>query len=384
VARSSLLTSLQHLWRRTMRYYKLFKTPIKWFTLLIVLAIGYKLIPVIILSNRGQPTVAVTVDTVQEEEWDEEIKSIGTVTAVQAVTISPEVGGTVVKVHVESGGKVTQGEKLISLNDEAEQAELRRYKSQLDMSKLTLERSKKLSNRKVESAADYDQKKAKVDEMEALVAQASALINKKNITAPFTGTLGIRQINVGDYVQPGTPLVTLTNSDKLFINFNLPERYATVIRPGHKIVFTVDAYPEEEFQGVITTIDPQIAQDLRNLSVQASADNHNDQLRDGMYATIRVILPQEAKTLTIPESAIDYGLYGRSVYVVDKDKNDELIVRKQFVKTGEHRHGKVAVTEGIQAGEQVVTTGQLKLNQGARISISEDKGPPLPKILPKP
>jgi multidrug efflux system membrane fusion protein len=326
----------------------------------------------------------VNVETAQEADWAEEIKSIGTIAAVQAVTISPEVGGTVVAIHFESGDKVNEGTKLITLNDAAERADLMRYKAQLEISKLTLDRSTQLSSRKVESRAQYDEKKAKADETEALVAQANAIIEKKNIQAPFSGKLGIRQVNLGDYLQPGTPIVTLTNSDKLFINFNLAERYANVITVGQKIIFNVDAYKDEEFEGVITTIDPQISKDARNIAIQASADNRNNKLQSGMFADIRVVLPIDTKTITVNETAIDYGLYGNSVYIVDKNRAEELIARKQFVKTGLQRQGRIAITEGVKAGEQIVTAGQLKLNNGAAISISDDKGPLIPSITPKP
>lgn len=383
MAKLSVKKSSIQLWRRTVRYYKLFKTPIRWFVLIIALAIGYKMIPFIVLSNMKQPAIMVSVETAKEQEWSEEIRSIGTIAAVQAITISPEVGGTVVGIHFESGDTISQGDKLITLNDAAEQADLLRYQAQLEVSRLTLERSKKLSKRQVESLADYDQKKARFDETEALVAQAKAIIDKKNIRAPFSGILGIRQVNLGDYLQPGTPIVTLTNPEKLYINFNVPERYANVIRTGQQVVFTVDTHLDKEFEGVITTVDPQIDKDIRNIAIQASADNPDNMLKSGMFADIRVILPQEDKTVTVSESAIEYGLYGSSVYVVDKNENDELIVRKQFVKTGIHRKGEVAVLEGVKTGEQVVTAGQLKLNNGARISISDDKGPAKPDVLPK-
>ncbi|WP_051908689.1 efflux RND transporter periplasmic adaptor subunit [Candidatus Odyssella acanthamoebae] len=379
----SVKNSFHHLLRRAIRYYKLFKTPIKWFVVIVGLAIGYKLIPVIILSNMKPPSVMVNVETAQESEWAEEIKSIGTIAAVQAVTISPEVGGSVVAIHFESGDKVSEGTKLITLNDAAEQADLLRYKAQLEISKLTLDRSTKLSSREVEARARYDEKKAKVDETEALVAQASAVIEKKNIQAPFSGNLGIRQINLGDYLQPGTSIVTLTNSDKLFINFNLAERYANVVKVGQKIIFSVDAYKNEEFEGVITTIDPQISKDARNIAIQASADNKNHKLQSGMFGDIRVVLPTDTKAITVNETAIDYGLYGSSVYIVDKNEAEELIARKQFVKTGIQRQGRIAITDGVKAGEQIVTAGQLKLNNGAHISISDDKGPATPPITPK-
>ncbi|MBW8310064.1 MAG: efflux RND transporter periplasmic adaptor subunit [Candidatus Paracaedibacteraceae bacterium] len=379
----SIKNSIQRLGRRAIRYYKLFKTPIKWFAVIVGLAIGYKLIPVIILSNMKPPSVMVNVEKAQESEWAEEIKAIGTIAAVQAVTLSPEVGGTVVAIHFESGDKVNEGAKLITLNDAAEQADLLRYKAQLEISQLTLGRSEKLSSRKVESLAEYDQKKAKVDETEALVAQAYAAIGKKNIQAPFSGTLGIRLVNLGDYLSAGTPIVTLTNSDKLFINFNLPERYANVIKVGQKIIFTVDAYKDAEFEGVLTTIDPQISKDARNIAIQASADNKNNKLQSGMFADIRVVLPQDTKAITINETAIDYGLYGSSIYIVDKNEAGDLIARKQFVKTGIQRKGRIAIFQGLKADEQVVTAGQLKLNHGAHISISDDKGPAIPSIMPK-
>lgn len=378
----SLKNSFTHLYRRATRYYKLFKTPIKWFVFIIVLAIGYKLIPVVILSTMKAPTVEVSVETAQTDKWAEEVKSIGTIVAVQAVIIAPEVGGTVTAIQFKSGDKIESGTPIIQLNNSAEQAELARYTAQLKVANLTLGRSKKLSTKKVESLADFDQKQASAQEAHALVEQAKAIINKKNIKAPFSGILGIRKVNVGDYVQPGTPIVSLTNTNKVYLNFNLPERYSDVLKVGQKIIFTVDAYTHEEFEGVITTIDPQISETSRNISLQASANNKDDKLKSGMFSSIQVILTDSNKVITVSESAIDYGLYGSSIFIVDKNKEGDLIARKQFIKTGMHKKGRVAITQGVQDSEQIVTAGQLKLNTGARISISTDKGPTIPQVLP--
>lgn len=383
MSKLTLIPFLKSTKRRAVRYYKIFKTPIIIFAIVIALAIGYKLLPVIILSNMKPPAVAVNVEKATEEDWAGEINSIGTIQAVQAVTISPEVGGTLVAIHFKSGDKVTEGTKLITLNDAAEQADLLRYKSQLEVSKLALDRSKKLSTRQVESQADYDQKKSKAEETAALVEQANAIINKKNIRAPFSGVLGIRLVNLGDYLQPGTPIVTLTNSDKLYINFNIPERYSNIVKIGQKILFKVDAFNDEEFEGILTTIDPQITTEARNISIQASADNKNNKLKSGMFANIRIILPTDNKSITINETAIEYGLYGNSIYITGKDKDDRLIAHKKFIKTGAQHKGRIAILEGLKSGEHVITAGQLKLNDGALIEITADKGPVTPTVIPK-
>ena len=380
----SLKKKIASLRRRTIRYFKLFKTPIIWFCVIIGLAIGYKMVPVVILSTMKPPATSVSATPSLQENWADEIRSIGTITATKAIIIAPEVNGTVSAIHFESGVQVKDGQRIITLNDSAEQADLDRYMAQLEITKLTLARSKKLSTQKVESKADFDQKKANMDQAQALVDQAKAVIAKKNITAPFSGTLGIRKVNLGDYLQAGNPVVTLTNDDKLFIDFNVAERFADKIKVGQKIFFTVDAMGTQEFEGIITSIDPQISQDIRNIQIQATTANTDHRLKSGMFATIRIVLSDEKPTVTVPETAIEHGLYGSSVYVVDKTDPQNLTVKKTFIKIGTHRKGRTSITSGLAKDEMVVTAGQLKLNNGAAVTLSDDPGPEIPEVTPKP
>ena len=375
---------LVSLWRRTIRYFKLFKTPIIWFCVIIGLAIGYKLVPVVILSTMKPPATSVSATPSLQENWADELRTIGTITATKAIIIAPEVNGTVSAIHFESGVQVKDGQKIITLNDLAEQADLDRYMAQLEITKLTLERSKKLSTQKVESKADFDQKKANMDQAQAFVDQAKAIIAKKNITAPFSGTLGIRKVNLGDYLQAGNPVVTLTNDNKLFIDFNVAERFADKIKVGQKIFFTVDAMGIQEFEGTITSIDPQISQDIRNIQIQATAANADQKLKSGMFATIRIVLSNEKPIVTVPETAIEYGLYGSSVYVVDQTDLKNLVVKKTFIQIGTHRRGRTSIASGLAKDELVVTAGQLKLNNGAAVILSDDPGPKIPEVTPKP
>ncbi len=370
--------------RRAVRYFTLFKTPIIWFCVIIGLAIGYKLVPVVILSNMKPPAASVSAIAAVEANWADELKSIGSIAATKAITIAPEVNGTVTAIHFESGAKVKQNDKIISLNDSAERADLERYKAQLEIAKLTLERSQKLSRQKVESRADYDQKKANLDQAQALVDQASATIAKKNLVAPFTGTLGIRRVNLGDYLQAGTSVVTLTNDETIFIDFNVAERYADKLKTGQTIYFTVDAMGPHEFEGQITSIDPQISQDIRNISIQATAKNEDGKLKSGMFANIRIVLSDKKPTITVPETAIEYGLYGSSVYVIDQTDPKNMTAKKTFVKTGDNRKGRVAVLSGVKKDDLVVTAGQLKLNNGAAVILSDDPTPTVPDVTPKP
>ncbi len=370
--------------RRAVRYFKLFKTPIIWFCVIVGLAIGYKLVPVVILSNMKPPAASVSATPALEEKWADELQAIGTITATKAITIAPEVNGTVTGIHFESGAKIAREDKIISLNDSAERADLDRYLAQLEITKLTLERSKKLSTQKVESKADFDQKKANMDQAQALVDQAKATIAKKNITAPFSGVLGIRKVNLGDYLQAGTAVVTLTNDNHLFINFNIAERFADKIKTGQTIYFTVDAMGSTEFEGNITSIDPQISQDIRNVSIQATAENKEGKLKSGMFATIRIVLSDKKPTITIPETAIEYGLYGSSVYIIDQADPKNMTVKKSFIKTGANRKGRVAILSGMTKDDLIVTAGQLKLNNGAAITLSDDPVPTIPETTPKP
>lgn len=374
--------SWTRLQKRTKTYYQIFKKPIWGFIIVIVGVLIYKfVVPAIFFATFTPPPIPVSTEIAKQENWPKEIHVIGSLSAVNSVTLSAEVGGVINAIHFEPGQKVEKGAAIVSLNDDAEKADLKRYKSQLSLAEITLSRSEKLRKSDVESKANRDTKLARNEEMEAFVNQAQAIIEKKNITAPFVGVLGISQVNLGQYLQPGMAIVTLTDLDKLYINFNIAERFRNELATGQKINFQVETLGNKTFEGVITTIEPQINEETRNVSVQASYDNTDHKLSPGMFADVTVILPQEESIISVPETALDYGLYGSSIYIVEGEDPKALKVKRSFVKSGDRRKGQVAILSGIEAGQRVVTAGQLKLDNGTAVSLSEDKGPQMPDKL---
>jgi multidrug efflux system membrane fusion protein len=375
-------------WKRTLkrvrRYYRLFRKTIWGFVLLIGGALAYKFLPLLYFSTLTQPPISVSTEIVKGEDWAREIPVIGSLSAVNSVILSNEVGGIVQEIGFESGQDIRKGGPIIGLTDDVEKADLKRYEAQLSLSKVTLSRSKQLVKTAAESHANRDTKLAQYEETEALVQQAKAIIEKKNITAPFAGKLGIRQVGLGQYLQPGTPIVTLTDLNKLYVNFNVSERFRTILAVGQKIRFRVEAFPQKDFEGTITTIEPQISEETRNVTVQATYDNKGLDLSPGMFTDVRIILPQKETIISVPETAINYGLYGDSVYgvVVNRDTGKErLIAKRLYVKVGDHRKGRVAILSGLEAGQRIVTHGQVKLDDGAIVSLSADKGPQIPEHL---
>lgn len=359
--------------KRVWVYFKKFWKALAVGAAVIILIIASKIVPFLFIDFTPPPII-VAAQPATEETWHKELPSIGTLQAVQAVTIAPEVEGRITAIHFQPGQAVKTGDPIIQLNDASEQADLKRYEAQLAYAKTTVDRSKKLIKSSFESQADLDQKSATELQNQAQVLQAKAIIDKKNVRAPFDGILGIRQVNLGQYLQPGTTVVTLTNAKELFVNFTRPERDQAIIAVGQKVSIKVDAFPDKVFEAVITTIEPQISSETRNIKIQATLNNDDLLLAPGMFADLKVILLEKANTVIVPQTAIDFSLYGNAVYVVTEDGKDKqgkpkTIVKRHYVTVGDQQHGKVAVLKGINAGDLIVTSGQLKLSDGAAVIV---------------
>jgi RND family efflux transporter MFP subunit len=324
-----------------------------------------------------EPPVFISATQVVGEKWDPYIEAIGSITAVNSVIITSEVSGLVTKIHFNSGQEVRMGDTLVTLNDDVEQADLKRYQAQVQLAQITLQRSKTLTKTNAESRAEFDKKEAALKEAEAQVDQAKAVIHKKQITAPFPGELGIRQIDMGQYIQPGTAIVSLTDLSQLHIDLTVPEQHRPNLAVGQKVIIKVDAFPEKNFEAVVTTIDPQIDETTRAIHVQATMDNREKRLFPGMYVEAKILMSSQKEVLSLPETAVDYELHGTSVFLIQsqESKSDSPILRvnRQYVKAGERRDGKVEILEGLKAGDQVVLSGQLKLNNGARVILQNDQ-----------
>lgn len=303
------------------------------------------------------------------------IDAIGTLEAVQQVVVSPEVGGRVVALHFESGETVRTSVALVQLNDAPERGDLDRFRAMTEFARRELDRMESVTDRRAISQTAVDEAKRRLDEARAEITRTEALIAQKLIRAPFDGVLGVRKINVGEYLQPGQSIVTLTNLDKLYANFTVPEQVLGQLGNGQPVDVTADAFPEQPFRATISTIEPQVAVETRTLTVQATLANREHLLRPGMFVAVRVILPPEQDVVTVPETAVDKTIYGDSVFVVHQvttstPDHPSYTAERVFVKTGRSVDGRIVIREGIAPGDLIITAGQVNLNSGMLVSLS--------------
>src|SRR3990167_6293931 len=328
--------------------------------LLVVLALaaykGFSIYQEIQMFSAPQPAISVDAATAEERPWQGRLPAIGTLKAFQGVDLTVEVGGTVQQVLFRSGEQVTLQQPLIQMDSDVEQASLATAQAELGLARVEFERGRSLIKRQSISKSEFDRLSASLQKANASVAQLQAQLAKKRILAPFAGTIGIRQVDVGDYLSSGTTIATLQDLSKLYVDFFLPEQAV-----------------------------PKLAVGVR---VRAMLVNPESKLLPGMFANLEVLLPGEQNLIVVPETAITYTLYGNSVYVIDEKKGEddqvvkdakgqaELVVERRFVDTGERREGQVVISKGLQAGEQVVSAGQLKLDNGAHVSIANAQAKP--------
>ena len=312
---------------------------------------------------------------------------IGTVVAIRQVHVAPEVAGRVVEIRFEAGATVQPGQALVQLNDAPEQADLANYRAQETLAVANLGRTRQLARSDFATQATLDQNQALLEQARAGIARTEALIAQKQVKAPFGGELGIRMIELGQFVDPGTNLVSLTDLDRLYINFTVPEQARAAIHPGQPVEIAVDAYPGRTFSAELTTVEPQIDPGTRTIRLQATMDNPDRLLLPGMFANARVVLPAREGVVTVPETAVLRTLYGDSVFLVREDGKaadgkPQQKAEQVFVRTGEVAGGRAAVLEGVAAGDLVVASGQLKLQNGAAVQVVEDRALKIPARTP--
>ncbi|SEN48234.1 efflux RND transporter periplasmic adaptor subunit [Pseudomonas sp. NFACC39-1] len=356
--------------------------------LVVLLLAGYKAFSVyqqIQMFSAPKPPVSVAVATAVEQPWQARLPTVGSLTALQGVDLSLEIAGTVQKVQFQSGQKVKAGQPLVQLDSDVERALLETAVAHLELSKLDFGRGRQLVGSQAISKGEFDRLAAQLKKNQATVNQLKASLAKKHIVAPFSGTIGIRQVDVGDYLASGTVIATLQDLSSLYADFYLPEHAVPMLAVGQAVNVSVSAYPGQTFVGAISAINPKIEDSTRNVLVRATLGNPDGRLLPGMFASLQVILPDKANAIVVPESAVTYTLYGNSMYVVTQKKTDDgnvekddkgqpiLIAERRFVETGERRDGQVLVSKGVQSGEQVVIAGQIKLDNGTPIAISDDK-----------
>ncbi|MDY0937587.1 efflux RND transporter periplasmic adaptor subunit [Pseudomonas viridiflava] len=356
--------------------------------MLLVLALaGYKAFSIyrqIQQFSAPKPPVSVAVVNAVALPWQSRLPAIGTLKAVQGVDLSLEIAGTVKALLFESGQKVRVGQPLLQLDSDVERALLGTAEADLGLAQVEHGRGSRLVGDQAISRGDFDKLAAQLKKASATVAQLKASLAKKQILAPFSGTIGIRQVDVGDYLASGTVIATLQDLSSLYVDFHVPEQALPKLSVGQRVQVSVSAYPGQSFDATISAINPRVDESTRNVLIRATQPNPDGRLLPGMFVDLQVILPSAPSQIVVPESAITYSLYGNSIYVVvarqteagkpESDTQDEpqLTVERRFVKTGEHREGKVVILEGLKAGDQVVSGGQLKLDNGAHVAISAD------------
>ncbi|HEY2143257.1 MAG TPA: efflux RND transporter periplasmic adaptor subunit [Candidatus Udaeobacter sp.] len=334
------------------------------------------------------PPTTVSSAVVKEEDWAPTLSAIGSVSAVQGAVVSTELGGVVAEIDFQNGGVAKKGDVLMRLDSSAEEAQLRTAQADLELAKSNLERERDLAVRKVVSKQELDSAQSTFGQKQGAVDNMRAFITKKQVRAPFDGMLGIRQVNVGQMINSGQQVVQLTALDRVYVDFALPQQNLPQLAAGYEARVQADALPGREFKGEVTAINSMVDNVTRNISLQATLDNPDHVLRPGMFVKVDVILPEKSKTLVIPGSAVSYAPYGNSVFVIDKTKDpktgkESQSLRQAFVRIGEARGDFVAVTEGLKAGDVVVSTGVFKLRNGMPVVINNDLAPK-PQLNPRP
>jgi RND family efflux transporter MFP subunit len=338
------------------------------------------------LPPPAQGPITVAAQRAERLEWRSYLSGVGELTAVEGIEITSEVAGVITTIAFQPGQDLEKGTRIIQLDDASDKAQLAALKAQEELAQLRFERQKALARRNIASKETLDEATAELLRLRAEIDVQAEAIAKKVIKTPFSGRLGIRQVSLGQYVQPGQPLVTLQNLDTLYANFTLPEQTYRRIAEGQSLTIRVASYPDRSFEGTITAINPRIDPSTRNFTVQGTLPNQDRLLRPGMFAEVTVQLGQTRQVVALPASAISYNPYGDAVFVLqpasdpgrdeDQGSNGEangpkevFVANRIFVKTGETRDPKVEILAGVKAGDMVVTAGQLKLRDGARVVI---------------
>jgi membrane fusion protein (multidrug efflux system) len=331
-------------------------------------------------ENYAPPPDAVTTLVAARQNWPSTLDIIGTAQAIQGVTVSADLPGTVAKINFESGKQVHAGDLLIELDTRQERAQLAAAIAQRDLARINFNRTRELVKQGVTAQTEFDNTSASQKSAEAQVGEIQATIDRKTIRAPFTGVLGLRQIDLGQYLAAGQAIVPLQKLDPIYVTFGVPQQSAPLMRNGRRLKVTSDDLPGVTFRGQVTAVDAVIDQTTRNIQVQATVPNPQGKLRPGMFVQVQVVLGASRDVITLPASAINYAPYGDSVFVVtdltDPKGKTYRGVRQQFVKVDGSRGDQVAVVSGINPGDEVVTSGVFKLRNGAAVVINNKVQPP--------
>ena len=365
------------------------------------------------MAKMVPPPATVTAEAARTESWIDRVRAIGTMVAIEGVDVAPQIGGLVTDYFFDSGQDVEKGQRLVKLDTSVEEADLADHKATLQQANLDLERHSRLVKTSAVSQSTLDATIAKRDSAAALVQKTEALIAQKNIAAPFAGRLGLRRVERGQYVSPGQALVWLQSLDPIWVDFPVPEASVGKFKIGSKIELTADAFPGEVFKGEIEAFDAKLGADTRTLMVRARLPNPERKLLPGMFANVAVLSGGAKEFVTVPRTAVTYGLYGDSVWVVKEsapepaatqpatasvepvasasdatptgtiDAEPKLTAERRFVRVGPSEGDRIAILEGVKTGEEVITSGQLKLQPGAGIKVDNSGALKPPAELPR-
>lgn len=360
-------------------------------------------------ASQQMPPVPISATKAEAKTWTDYLEGIGSVSAVEGIELASEVAGTVKSIDFKPNDTVSAGQRLVQLDDSIDQADVRLYQAAMDLAKRVLDRVSSLRSRGNAPQSDLDSANAELLKAQAQIARAQATIDKKAVMAPFAGIVGIRKIDIGRYVAAGDALVTLQRLDQVYADFTLPEQAFSRISHGQKVEVRADAFPDEVFRGEVSGIEPVVDSASRMVKVRATIDNPGLKLRPGFFANVRLILPERPNVVTVPQTAITFSLYGDTVFVIREKQAEanqqqpadqpaekpaasgdagqggsqppagpQLTVEQVFVRVGKRQGSIAEIVEGVKAGDQVVTSGQLKLQNGFPVVIDNSVDPTRP------
>ncbi len=322
----------------------------------------------------GMPAPVIAASVVRSDTWTPEISTVGSLVAVSGIEVTNEVSGTVSGIHITSGRTVAEGDLLLQLEDSSDRATLEGLVAERRLAELKFERVASLFPKKSVSQSEYDEARALLDGATAKVTAQQALIGKKQIRAPFSGQLGIRRVDLGEFLSPGSDIVPLEQLDPIHADFSLPERELARVAVGQIIQVRVQSQPDVLFEGTISAIDPGVDTGTRSFRVRATLSNPDKTLRPGMFAEIRVLMPEALTVLTIPGTAVSYNPYGNFVFAIN-DQDGANVVERRQIETGTTKGDRVAVISGLEEGDRVVSAGQVKLRNGQTVEIDSKPSP---------
>lgn len=335
------------------------------------------------MQAAGPPPESVGSTVAESMTWESTLSAIGSISGAQSVQVAAETPGTVTKIHFDSGGIVKQGQVLVTLDSRTESAQLRALQSRVELAKTNLARSKQLLDVGAVPRAEYDNASNELVSAESGLASLRAQIGMKTVRAPFAGRTGIRAINVGQYLAPGTMITTLESQGGMFVDFSLPQEDLAMVKVGNKVRISVRG-DTASIEGAITAVDPTVDAVTRNIKLRAAVGEEAKQgeggkLRSGMYVTVQIVLPTETSVVAVPLTAVVRATYGNSVFIIEDGKNPQgqpnKVARQAFVKLGASRGDFVAVLDGLKAGQTIVSEGAFKLRNGAPIVVNNTVKP---------